>query len=433
MKKKILVADSSPSIFQSLLSHKKASSYDWEKAIDGLECLKKLESFNPDLVILDLLLPKKHGISILNTIKASFPKVTVMIASDQMLLQNYKTAIDHGAVYFLFKPLDLDHVFVLLDQYEKNKLSPNSFPKLPRPNLNKRDKTSPLALTFWGTRGSHSISGPEFERFGGNTSCLEILHEKDRIIIDAGTGIHELGKKLRQEKVKKIDILISHTHLDHIIGFPFFEPIYDKEVKITVWGPVGFELSLQKIFESMLSPSFFPIGLNEISAQLEFKELNTEKIAIGSFTVHSCYTYHPGATLGFRIDTPNHKIGYVTDNELFLGHVEDPSSLNPDHPHFLPHKDLYQFLKPCDTIVHEAQYFDFEYEAKVGWGHSCISNATSFLRHTNAKRWIVTHHDPNHTDKDLEFKTWEHLEALQKYDFKCRFDLAHDEMYLPLN
>ena len=429
--KKILLADPSSLLMQEILQFEESDRYLFETARDGVECVNKIANFEPDLILIDLLLPEKHGIRILQQVKSD-PKlksIGVIITTDQILLQNYRTSVEHGASYFLIKPFAIEELFLIFEKYFSGKLHPDPF----TPPTTKQQKPhsypqKDLQLKFWGTRGSHSVCSSDFERYGGNSCCLEVRHKNDSVIIDAGTGIHALGHKLSKEKVKKINLFISHTHLDHIIGFPFFEPIYDPEVEITIWGPIGFEQTLQEAFQILLKPCYFPIGLSEVSAKITFKEIDHDTITIGSLTIKTHYTYHPGATLGFKIETSEKKVAYITDNELFVGYIGDPKEIDIQSPLLDPHRSLLHFIQDCDAIIHEAQYRDDEYPHKVAWGHSCISNATAFIQHTRTPLWIVTHHDPNHRDKGLDLKLAMHYQRLDNCQMNCRLFFAHDNL-----
>ena len=144
--------------------------------------------------------------------------------------------------------------------------------KSTRPTLPKITINNPI-IKFWGTRGSNAVSGSEYIRFGGNTVCLEVRHGEDLLIIDAGTGIRPLGKMIDTNVHKTIHIFLSHTHWDHVTGFPFFDPIYDPDVQIVVWSPVGFEKSTRELFTEMLAYSYFPVRLEDIRAKISFNDL----------------------------------------------------------------------------------------------------------------------------------------------------------------
>lgn len=240
------------------------------------------------------------------------------------------------------------------------------------------------ALKFWGTRGSCSVSGPEYAHFGGNSCCLEVRYDDTLVIIDAGTGIRPLGETLNG--VKKIDLVLSHMHWDHLIGFPFFEPIYRKGVEVTIWAPQGKGRSIHDLFDQLLGEEFFPVHLNQIQADMEFKTIEEGKqVQFGPLTFDFHRTCHPGLTLCFKIKTPHQTIGYVTDNEINL---DQQSS-------------FIEFYKGCDVFIHEAQYSPQEYHDKTGWGHSSVNNAVELVNRINPGRWLVTHHDPKHSDEDI--------------------------------
>lgn len=244
-------------------------------------------------------------------------------------------------------------------------------------------------MKFWGTRGSCPVSGPEYHHFGGNTPCLEILYDDVHIVMDAGTGIRQLGKVFMKEKVKKIDLFLSHTHLDHLVGFPFFEPIYQSDVTITIWSPPAMGRSCKELFNQLLAPEFFPITLSELEAKLHFRVFHPgEPLQMGPLTLDFHPVNHPGATYCFKIQTPRQMIGYTTDNELM-------------QPFGATEHSLIEFYRGADYLIHEAQYFSEEYVRKKGWGHSSLLGAMNFVEKTEAKKWLVTHHDPAHSDEEL--------------------------------
>lgn len=244
-------------------------------------------------------------------------------------------------------------------------------------------------LKFWGTRGSCPTSGPEYLHFGGNTSCLEFLYDTVHLVFDAGTGIRPLGKSLIKENVKNIDLFISHTHWDHIIGFPFFDPIYQSDSNITIWTPPNIGRISKELFNQLLAPEFFPMSLSELKAKLEFKTFDEHlSVKMGPITITFHQVNHPGATFCFKIQTPHQTIGYTTDNELI-------------EPFGKREHSLIEFFRGTDLLIHEAQYFTEEYAKKKGWGHSSLIGAMDFVEKTEAGKWLVCHHDPTHTDADL--------------------------------
>lgn len=256
-------------------------------------------------------------------------------------------------------------------------------------------------LKFWGTRGSCSVSGPEYAKFGGNSCTLEIAYDDAYVIIDAGTGIRALGNLLMQKKHRKIDIILTHTHWDHIIGFPFFEPIYETGTHLTIWSPSLSGRTCKQLFSDLLAIEFFPVRLEEVKSTLEFKTIQQKTpISFGPITLDFHMTNHPGLAYAVKIKTPQQTIGYITDNELLQGYHGEPNEVPAEL--LEPHQGLIDFFKGCDLLIHEAQYLPEEYLDKVGWGHSSVLNAIAFINQTKPKHWGVVHHDPKHTDKDLE-------------------------------
>jgi phosphoribosyl 1,2-cyclic phosphodiesterase/DNA-binding NarL/FixJ family response regulator len=439
-KKRLLIADPDRKLQQSIKASKSAGRFVIESAVNGHECLKKLETFLPDILLIDLLLPQIHGIEILRKIKTDprTKQIGVIITSANVMIQNYHSALKQHADYFLEKPFNLSHLFSCIKLFFEGKLSPGLHPGK---ELEKEGKhcylpkmhPSSSYIKFWGSRGSNPVSGPNYVRFGGCTCCLEVRHGNDLLIFDAGTGIRPFGTLLEKTKPKNIHLFFSHTHWDHLAGFPFFTPVYDSDCHVTIWTPIGFEQTAREIFTEMLSYAYFPVRLDDMKASLTFKDLHEgETIEINSFQVNTHYAYHPGATLCFKISCGKKTFGYITDNEFLMGYHGNPNAINKSHPRLASYLSQIKFFQGCDLLIHEAQYTPQEYLSKVGWGHSSIANASVLIKHTNVKEWIITHHDPSHTDEDLLRKTQMQFDILDDCRIDCRSSLAFDGMILPL-
>lgn len=265
-------------------------------------------------------------------------------------------------------------------------------------------------LKFWGTRGSCPVSGLEYSHFGGNTACLEVHYEDTCLIIDAGTGIRPLGLTLKNQK--KIDLFLSHMHWDHIIGLPFFDPLYRKETEITIWAPQGAGRSCRELIDQLLAKEFFPICLDGIEAHLTFKIIQEKHpVHLGPITLDFHRTIHPGEAYCFKIITPHQTIGYATDNELHLDKQQH----------------LISFFKRCDYLIHEAQYTPEEYIRKTGWGHSSVPSAIAFVEKVQPAHWLVAHHDPEHTDNQLQ-----ELQTRTRSALSCPVEWIGDGHVLPL-
>lgn len=270
------------------------------------------------------------------------------------------------------------------------------------------------------------MSGSAYRVYGGNTCCLEILYGSTHIIIDAGTGIRQLGDYIKLNKIENsIHLFLGHTHLDHIMGFPFFEPLFHKGTEITVWSPTSGGRNCKELFKDLLSSEFFPIRLEEIKASITFKTTQPKTpIEIPPITLDFHLTHHPGISQCFKIKTPNQTIGYVTDNEVFQNNHGPIHKIPNDLVE--PHLDLIEFLAPCDILIHEAQYSNEEYLQKAGWGHSSVNNAAALLQKTQVSQWYITHHDPKHTDADLDFLQTVARKTLKENNVACRAEWIKD-------
>jgi ribonuclease BN (tRNA processing enzyme) len=231
--------------------------------------------------------------------------------------------------------------------------------------------------------------------YGGNTSCIEVtLDDGTLVILDAGSGIRGLGVRLARERRKKICLCLTHLHLDHLEGLGFFAPIWDAETEIDVWGPPSAVRSLEQRISRYFSPPLFPMQLSDVRARVTFHDVMTDEWRIGGALVASDLVSHPGPTLGFRIDERDRSLAYIPDHEPTLG--GDLRELTPDWI------SGFGLARGATVLLHDSQYFEAEYEAFVGFGHSSVADAVALAELAAVGRLLLFHHDPLHSDTELE-------------------------------
>jgi len=250
-----------------------------------------------------------------------------------------------------------------------------------------------MRVTIWGCRGSVATPGADTVEYGGNTSCVEVsLADGTVLVLDAGTGIRELGIDLFARGARRLNVLLTHLHLDHLEGLRFFGPLFDQGVALDIWGPPSTVLSLEERVRRSFSPPLFPIDLRDLPSRVRFRDLPREPWTLGGATLTANLVLHPGPTVGFRIDTPEASFAYLPDHEPALAGIADRP---------IEWISGGSIADGVDLLVHDAQYSEDEYQAKVGWGHSSMEDAVAFKRAVGARRLVLFHHDPLHTDESL--------------------------------
>ena len=251
-----------------------------------------------------------------------------------------------------------------------------------------------MKVTFWGTRGSLASPGTDTARYGGNTSCVSVEGpEKTLLILDAGTGIRNLGQTL-PPGLTKVHILLTHLHMDHIQGLPFFAPLRRQGAEIHVWGPASTTLGLEARLQKYLSPPLFPVSVRELASEIHFHELPAHMIEIGEFVIKAELIIHPNPTIGYRIQNANAAVTYLPDHEPALG--------GRTFPYDKSWTSGYRLAEGSDLLIHDTQYTPEEYAHRIGFGHSSIEHAFRFAELGSVKHFVPFHHDPTHNDDQLD-------------------------------
>jgi phosphoribosyl 1,2-cyclic phosphodiesterase len=257
-----------------------------------------------------------------------------------------------------------------------------------------------MTVRFWGTRGSIPTPGRKTEKYGGNTSCLEVRAGDTVLILDAGSGIRELGDAWIRSATApaQATLLFTHLHWDHVQGFPFFAPAYQTGNALTIFGedrPAG---GIRELLSSTMRGDFFPVPLAAMRASLDFRA-TTDEFAIGPLCIRTFRLPHPGGCLGYRIESTDGVLVFATDCEL------DLAATNQDEVRGNPHvarrfdPDLLQFCRGADLLVVDTQFLDGEYETRRGWGHNPVATVVDLCEQSSPKMVALFHHDPQHTDE----------------------------------
>jgi phosphoribosyl 1,2-cyclic phosphodiesterase len=254
-----------------------------------------------------------------------------------------------------------------------------------------------MKIKIWGCRGSIATPGKDTIRYGGNTTCVELRSSDGKVfILDAGSGVRNLGKALRRDPtVSEVRFFITHAHWDHLAGFPFFEPIYDKDFRITFCNGAHAEGMIQKYLHGQLTAPYFPVDFHKLRAKFDFRcEFHKRKnnfCPLGRVQCHPFPLSHPNGGYGFKLMENGKTFVFLTDNELGFRHENG-----------LSRTEYVGICRDADLLLHDAQYTSEEYRNTRGWGHSTYQDVLDLAIDANVKRLGLIHHDPDHTDDDLD-------------------------------
>ncbi|MBI5383931.1 MAG: response regulator [Verrucomicrobia bacterium] len=378
----------------------------WEvlEAEDGEAGIQLARSHRPEVVLCDLLMPRCNGFQVCRCLRAeqNLRDVKIIVTSGRSYVTDRLHALEAGADEYLVKPIQTDELRRLLKRLTARESEGDT-----------RVLTVPVyqapLVRFWGVRGSIPTPGPSTMFYGGNTSCVEVRADGEIIIFDAGSGIRALGLQLSQEfKDQPLDLtlLLSHTHWDHIQGFPFFMPAYNPRNRLRILGYEGATQGLFRTLSGQMESPYFPIGLEEIPANIRIEELRDMEFTIGRVKARAWFVNHPGICVGYRLETSAGSIAYVPDMEPFHRLRSQP---NPNDTsvrasvEFAMHEDrkLAEFIDGADLLIMDSQYDEAEYQSHIGWGHACVDDVANLAVLARVKQLFLFHHDPAHDDEKV--------------------------------
>ena len=379
--KTVLVVDDDPSVLTIASKRLQAEGVRTLTAHDGADGLRMVKEHRPDVVVLDLMMPRMHGYTLIQQIRndPDLGHVRILVTSSKTYSSDIERTKRLGADRYLSKPYDLQEFWTTVAELLG-------------------ETPPPFTIRFWGTRGSIATPGEATNKYGGNTACTEVRCGEQLLILDAGSGIRVLGLSLLQEfqqKPIKGQIFVGHTHWDHIQGFPFFAPAFNPANEFTIYSLHGAEKPLDKVFRGQMDSDYFPVLLNEMKAKLSFCELESD-VHLGEITVSFIFLNHPGLAVGFRISFAGRSLVYLSDHETF-GRLS-PQGLSPNPSDV----EIERFAENADLLISEAQYTEEEYAQKKGWGHSTFLDALERAARAKVKRLAIFHHDPSHDDAFLD-------------------------------
>lgn len=249
--------------------------------------------------------------------------------------------------------------------------------------MSKTNLKQNIRLKFWGVRGSIPSPGPHTHIFGGNTSCVEMRCGNELLIFDAGSGIRELGLALMKNLPVKARLFFSHYHWDHILGFPFFTPLYVPGNQIDIYGESKQRRSPRRILAGQMTYPYFPVALNQLGANLSFHTIKPQQtLKFEEITIKTHNLNHPFGSLGYRVEYQESTVAYITDYEHGAGIDEE----------------LIEFVQGVDALIYDSSFNQHEYVSRQGWGHSTWEQGIKIAHAANAKLLFIFHHEPIHND-----------------------------------
>jgi phosphoribosyl 1,2-cyclic phosphodiesterase len=267
-----------------------------------------------------------------------------------------------------------------------------------------------LEITIWGARGSIPVSGPEYLRYGGDTTCLEVRGPAEPLLIDAGTGIRRAGDRLYDQRVRHIHLLFTHAHWDHVLGFPFFRPLYTEGVRIDIYGCLEAQASVREMLGRAMSSPGFPVDLDDVAAKLVFHEPCRGHFEAGGLAVTAIPLSHPNGGVGYSIAEGDRRIVFLTDNEL--GSVLPGGRTRAEYV---------RFAAGADVLLHDGELTAEEYHTRRGWGHSTWEDALGLALDAGVRRFGIWHHNMQRDDDaiDLIVKECEARVRAAAADMEC--------------
>lgn len=249
-----------------------------------------------------------------------------------------------------------------------------------------------MLIRCWGARGSIPVSGPEYLKYGGDTTCLEIRTADDAVIVvDAGSGIRRLGNRLLAEGRFEYSLVFTHSHWDHILGFPFFKPIYRREASIRICGCPFNENSVREMIAKVMSSPNFPVDFKNVQARISYQETCRSAFAVRSMVIEPVRTSHPNSGFGYKFSEKGKTFVFLTDNELTYR-----------HPGGLEFSDYVRFAAGADLLFHDSEFTEKEYLTKKGWGHSTYEAALRLALEAGTKRFGLFHHNQDRSDAAID-------------------------------
>ena len=276
-------------------------------------------------------------------------------------------------------------------------------------------------IRFWGVRGSVPSPGPDTVRYGGNTTCVEVRSGNDLVILDAGTGLRRLGQSLMANKADSrrlnLNLLITHTHWDHIQGLPFFAPLYEARWRLRIFGYEGARKSLVAALTGQMESTYFPVPFSRLPGNINIQELDKYDFNLGKFQISALRANHPGVCVGYRLITPEGKIAFFPDTEPRQGGDD---------------REMIEFVRGVDVLILDSQYDSAEYQSHTGWGHGCVADSVRLALQAQVKRLVLFHHDPDHADRKVDALLKQARELVAQAGSKLKVEAAREGHSLKL-